>query len=206
MKSRAIFPLCAAVMAANALTAESAQPKPRATPAPFSAPTSVIPPTADAGDPPRVWTADLGGRDLRFLAEAAEHGLAQIFLGELGKTRGEGDKLKAVAALLLTTQQQENDKLVRLGAGKGVTLGASEAAGQKGLAKKFEKLTGQQFDRLWFDEMIALNQRAIATYEIGVASNDTEIKSFAEKALSLAREKLLVMQKVSGVAPAPALK
>ena len=200
MKFRALLPLFVAALTAQAAPKSRPAPAPRgpATPAPFSLPATTAAPTPQPG---KLLTADLGGRDLRFLGDALEHGLAQVYLTDVAKAKGASDQVKGFAGVLADTQKQENEKLARLAEMKGVTLGARQAAAQKALADRFEVLAGPKFEKAWFEEIIALNQQVIANYEIGAQSTDLEIKGFAEKALPLAREKLILANKFTGNAP-----
>ena len=154
---------------------------------------------ADA--PPQVFSTDLGGKDLLFLTAALEHGQVQQYLGELAKTRAGTEQVKAVGEVLASTQTEENKKLARLAAMKGVTLGGNEAAGKKALAQKLEKLTGPKFDKACMEEIINVNQRAVATYEAAATTKDGEIKAFVTQGLPLAKEKLALANKMSGNAP-----
>ncbi len=63
------------------------------------------------------------------------------------------------------------------------------------------KLEGVKFDKLWLQEIVALNERAVGNAETVRQSSDAEIRAYAAVALPLAREKLLVVNKLTGNAP-----
>jgi predicted outer membrane protein len=146
----------------------------------------------------KLYSVEIGGRDLRFLTDALEIGQTQVFLCELAEKRAQSEQVKTLAGVLKQTQRDESGKLVWLAAAKGVTLGAKEAATQKALTAKFAKVEGVKFDKLWFDEITAVNQRAVTNCESVAESSDPDIKSFAQATLPLARQKLLVVNKVTG--------
>ena len=78
---------------------------------------------------PKLYTLDLGGRELRFLTEARELGAQQVFLCELAESRAQSEQVKALAGVLKQTQLEENQKLVRLAASKGMVFDQQPAAG-----------------------------------------------------------------------------
>ena len=152
--------------------------------------------------PEKLVTTSIGGRDLRFLTDALEYGLEQVFLTGLAQKQAHGERVKAIAGVLAETQQEENAKIARLAASKGVTLNAQEAAAQKALARKFAKLKGEKFDRAWIEQIVTLNQKSVANYNLASQSTDADIQTFAVKALPLAKEKLsLVTRETSSGAP-----
>ena len=160
------------------------------------------PSATDLPAPETIYTSNLGGRDLRFLTDGIEHGLAQLWLAELAGTRAQGERVKAVSALLAQTQRDENAKLARLAAMKSVAPRTKEAVASPALAEKFATLKPEMFDAVWIAEVTAINQKAVANYTLGAQSGDIDIKGFAEKALPLAKEKLTLVSGSDGTVPA----
>jgi putative membrane protein len=143
---------------------------------------------------------EIDERDRQFVATAFEHGLAQLYLGELAKTRAAAEQIKAVGVVLSSTQAEENRKLLRLAARKGITLPRGEGAMQKEITAKLEKLSGPKFEKQLMEEIININQRAVANYELASGTHDPDIKIFIEQGLPLAKEKLLFTNKMTGTA------
>lgn len=154
----------------------------------------------------KIYTTSLGGKDLRFLTDAIELGLGQVFLAGLAGNQAQADRVKALASVLSQTQREENSRLARLAASKDVNFRSSEAAGQEGLARKFAKLTGEKFDSVWIEEIVKLNLRAVANYSEAVESSDPDIAGFAQKALPLAKEKLALVTGGGGGVKGPAFR
>jgi predicted outer membrane protein len=150
---------------------------------------------------PPLITSELGGRDLTFLTNAIEHGKTQLYLGELARTKATSEQVKAVGEALASTQAEENRKLIRLGAMKGVNLSSEPPHAKKGLDARLEKLSGPKLEKTLLEEIVAINQRAVATYEAAVESHDDDIKAFVDQGLPLAEEKLRVAGKMAGTAP-----
>ena len=78
------------------------------------------------------------------------------------------------------------------------------------MAARLDKLNGPKFDKVLMEEIIAVNQKAVATYEAALNSSDEEIKAFANEGLALATEKLMLANKMSGTGrrsdPLPAFR
>jgi putative membrane protein len=152
--------------------------------------------------PQKLLTTTIGGRDLRFLTDALEFGLEQVFLTDLARKQAQGERVKAIAGVLAETQQEENAKIERLAATKSVPLSAKEAGAEKSLVRKFAKLKGEKFDQAWIEQIVTLNQKSVANYNLASQSTDADIKAFAIKALPLAKEKLsLVTRETSSSTP-----
>ena len=143
--------------------------------------------------PGKIYATAIGGKDLRFLSDAIEYGLGQVFLASVAASNAQSDRVKALASVLSQTQREENSKLSRLATMKDVSLGDREAAAQDGFTRKFSKLPSEKFDAAWVEEIVALNERAIANYTDATESADPDIKIFAQKALPLAKEKLALV-------------
>lgn len=181
-----------------AATPKPATPMP-ATPAPTAAkPAAPAKPAAAAPAP--LITTEVGGRDLTFLTNAVEHGRVQLYLGDLAKTKATTEQVKAVGEVLFSTQEEENKKLTRLAAMKGITIVSADAAGKKGLSEKLGPLTGAKFDKALMEEIIKVNQQAVSTYEAAAGTKDEDIKAFVDLGLPLAKEKLLLANKMGGTA------
>ena len=199
MKTLLFLVLSIAISAANASAAGRSKPKRNPLLPPMSAP-------LDAAEPGRVYTTSLGGKDLRMLTDALELGLQQVFLAGLAGAQAQTDRVKALASVLSQTQREENSKLARLAALKDVNFSAGEAAGQEVLARKFAKLTVENFDGAWVGEIVRINLRAVANYSDGVGSSDPDIAVFAQKALPLAKEKLALVTGGGGGVKVPTFR
>jgi putative membrane protein len=156
--------------------------------------------TKDDAAPPQLIHAEIGGKDLQFLLAAIEDGYTQLYLGQLAQSRAETEQIKAVGIVLATTQAEENRKLTRLASMKGIALPGAAAAGQKRVAAKLEKLQGPRFEKQLMEEIINVNEHAVANYEAAAGTRDSDIRAFVEEALPLAKEKLLLTNKMTGTA------
>ena len=191
--------------ATPAAPAATATPTPKAPNAPVVATTSKSPDAAaaDAGQKGAMAliTADIGGRDLQFLTNSIEHGRMLHYLCELAKDKAGTEQVKVIGGVLASAQDEENNKLARLAAMKGITASSDEPAGKKGVAAKLNKLSGPKLDKALMEEIIGASEKAVKTYEAAAKSQDEDIKAFVEQGLPLAKEKLLLVNKMGGNAP-----
>ena len=167
-------------------------------PAPATSAADLAPPAPVESKPSGVISGDIGGPDLQFLFSAFEEGNLQLFLGELARTKAETNQVKALGDVLSSTQREENGKLIRLATMKGVTMPDAEPAGKKAVAAKLEKLNGPKFDKTVMEEIVNVTERAVATFEAAANTKDGDIKAFIEEGLPLAKEKLLLANKMTG--------
>ena len=186
MKSLLFLVTALALLSPPVSAAGRKEPKRHPLLPPFTKPT-------EPAIPGQTYSTSIGGKDLRFLSDAIEYGLGQVFLANLAASGAQSDRVKALASVLSQTQREENSHLSRLAAQKDVALGDREAAAQEGFTRKFSKLPPEKFDAAWIEEVVALNERAVANFTEAAGSADPEIKIFAQKSLPLAQEKLTLV-------------
>jgi hypothetical protein len=141
-------------------------------------------------------SSDLGGRELSFLTKANENGVLLSYLAELGKTKGAGEQFRAIAELIGSTQQKENDKLIQLAANKGKTFPAQTPESLKKIQAKLEPLNGEELDKACAAELKRVLDAVAANYESGAKSKDADIQAFAEQGLAMTKDKLSVVDKL----------
>jgi hypothetical protein len=141
-------------------------------------------------------SSGLGGRELTFLTSANENGVLLNYLAETAKAKASGEQFRAVADLLGSTQQKENDRLVQLAANKGKTFPAQTPATLKKIQAKLEPLSGPEFDAACGAEFKRVLDQVAANCELGAKAADPDIKAFAEQGLAMTKDKLGVVNKL----------
>ena len=166
----------------------------------------VVPAPADSaiasGQPPKLISSEMSGQDLQFFTTTVEAGRFQAYLVDLLKTKAQSDQIKALAGALAGTQEQENKQIARLAATKGWTVSTEPTAAQKAMGGELEKVAGPEFDKAAMDKMAAATQEAVAAYETAAQSADKDIKDFSEQMLPLAKEKLRLVDRMTGAGKA----
>lgn len=185
----------AALLTATALAAK----QPVAKPAVIAQPAVPAKPEEAAPKPAPLIGSEVNMRDLLFLAHALDLGKSLTYLAEqTARTnnpalKGYGDNLvktlAAQSAVLTTVAEMRNIKA------------PAESPTQKKLSEKLGKLEGAKLQKALLDSFIEVDERMIATYELGAKSADATISKFVEQTLPEARKHLLVVQGMAGIAP-----
>ena len=185
----------AALLTATALAAK----QPVAKPAVIAQPAVPAKPDEAAPKPAPLIGSEVNMRDLLFLAHALDLGKSLTYLAEqTARTnnpalKGYGDNLvktlAAQSAVLTTVAEMRNIKA------------PAESPTQKKLSEKLGKLEGAKLQKALLDSFIEVDERMIATYELGAKSPDATISKFVEQTLPEARKHLLVVQGMAGIAP-----
>jgi putative membrane protein len=137
---------------------------------------------------PLASAADLAGKEERFLKNAAQGGMAETQLGELGKTKATKKGVKDFAAMMATDHTMANAELKALAGKKGVELPADIEIGQKMAREKLERLSGAEFDKEFVEQMIKDHKKTIDLFEdASKDAKDADVKSFADKTLPTLR-------------------
>ena len=166
----------------------------------------VIPPPTDpavkTNQPPKLISSEMSGQDLLFFTTVVDAGRLQAVLVELLKNKAESEQIKQLAGMLALTQEKENVQVTRLAGTKGWTVSAEPTAAQKTLGAALGKQQGADFDKAVMDKVIAASQQSVSAYEAAAQSADSQIKEFAESILPLAKERLLLVQRMTGAGKA----
>jgi putative membrane protein len=166
----------------------------------------VIPPPSDPaikdGQPPKLISSEMSGQDLLFFTTVVDAGRVQALLVDLLKNKAHSEQIKELASMLALTQEKENIQVARLAATKGWTVSTEPTAAQKTLGATLEKHQGPDFDKAVMDKVVVASQQSVSAYESAGQLTDAEIKKFSEQILPLARERLLLVQRMTGAGKA----
>lgn len=196
--------LLAVIPAFAAEKPKTAKKKPGSTPS-TSKMIVIPPPTEPAikdGEPPKLISSEMSGQDLLFFTTVVDAGRVQALLVELLKNKAHSEQIKELAGMLALTQEKENIQVTRLAATKGWNVSAEPTAAQKTVAVALEKQQGPDFDKAVMDKVVAASQQSVSAYESAGQSTDPEIKKFSEQILPLAKERLLLVQRMTGAGKA----
>jgi predicted outer membrane protein len=176
----------------------SVTPTPTPSTLPPTSPLLALPATgpAETGDAEKLINSDMSGRDLEFLTDAVNAGRAQAFYLDLLRTRAASDQIKSFADSLTGPQDDENRHLAALAAKKGWKVSMGPTAALKKSGAELEKLPGADFDKAALDKLATASHDALKIYQVGVGSQDKDIKTLAAQLAPLAEEKRHVVQKM----------
>lgn len=127
----------------------------------------------------------LSAADRRFIETAARGGMAEVELGRLGTEKATSPEVKTFAQMMVDDHSKANDELKTLASQKGVTLPTDTDAKHKAVKDRLEKLSGDQFDKAFMQEMLKDHKKDVSEFQKQAKSTkgDDEVRSWASKTL-----------------------
>lgn len=148
----------------------------------------------------RLIDSDLGGRDLAFLANAVEEGQMLRFLSEQAARTSNPD-LRGFGEDLVKTLAAQSSVLNTVAEMRKIRIGDGQSEAERRIAVKIAGLDGIKLEKVLLDQFREVDRRALATYELGLASEDQTIHELCEQTLPQIREHLAVVDAMAGIAP-----
>ncbi len=123
-----------------------------------------------------------GGMDKKFVADAAEGGLAEVDLGNLAKSNGSSDDVKQFGDHMVTDHSKANDELKSLAQQKGWTLPTEPKAKDKATKDRLAKKNGAEFDKAYMRDMVMDHEKDVKEFKKCASScSDPDLKAWAGK-------------------------
>jgi putative membrane protein len=123
-----------------------------------------------------------------FLVKAADGGMAEVQLGELGKQKAMSQRVKNFSDMMMRDHTVANDKVKSLAGQKNVTLPTSVSDENQKKMDRLNKKTGKDFDRDYMDVMVKDHETTINMFESAMKNTkDPDVNSFADKTLPTLR-------------------
>lgn len=145
-----------------------------------------------------AWTA-YAFQDKNFWNEAAQSGMAEVALGNLGQQKAQNEKVKEFADQMVKDHSAVNDELKSIASGKNVTLPTAVSAKQKATYDKLNGLSGADFDREFMKVMVKDHEAAVKLFDKQSKTDaDADAKAFAAKHLPTLQGHLQTAQSLSG--------
>jgi putative membrane protein len=146
-------------------------------------------------------SGQLSAADRRFIETAARGGMAEVELGRLGTQKATGPEVKALAQMMVDDHSKANDELKTLASQKGVTLPTDTDAKHKSLTDRLDKLSGEQFDKTFTEEVLKDHKKDVAEFqrEAKASGGDSDVKSWASKTLPTLEQHLQHAQQASSM-------
>jgi putative membrane protein len=142
--------------------------------------------------------------DKMFVREAAQGGLAEVELGKLATEKASSEQVKKFGQRMVDDHSKANDELKQVASAEGIKLPDTLNAKDKMLKERLEKLNGEQFDRVYMENMVKDHKKDVAEFaKEGRDGTDPQVKEFAEKTLPTLKSHL---QEAETIAPAARTK
>jgi putative membrane protein len=133
--------------------------------------------------------ATRGSRDSDFLREQIAVEEKQVGLGALASERATHPAVKKFAETLSRDHQQASEELRRIASGQRVSV-AAEGEELKVERERLSRISGEQFEEEYLDEIIADHEDAVGDLENAAKRNDLEVSQWAAKTLPIVRRHL----------------
>jgi putative membrane protein len=207
----ALFAALLAFGLAGGVGAQTPAPTPRSTvqSAPPSAGSTGIDKGAGTGASATAKSADakLSAGERRFVEKAARDGMAEVQLGKLAQEKAHDPQVKDFGRRMADDHGKANEQLKQLASTKGVTLPTEPDGKHKRLADKLAKMSGDEFDRTYMNEMVDDHKEDVKAFrDMAKSAKDAEIRSFASSTLPTLEEHLKMAQGIHASAQATAKK
>lgn len=119
-----------------------------------------------------------------FLVKAADGGMAEVQLGELGQQNAVNAKVKDFAAMMVHDHSLANDQVKALAGQRNVTLPATVSDENKNKRDDLAKKSGKDFDKAFMSTMVSDHEKTIRLFkDAAEKANDVEVKTFANNTL-----------------------
>jgi putative membrane protein len=133
----------------------------------------------------------LSSNDRQFVMQAATDGMAEVQLGKIAQQKGSSAAVKQFGQRMVDDHGKAGSELESIASKLGATPPKTLDQKHQEMVKKFEKLSGDQFDREYAQEMTKAHEQAVSLFEKQSKSGDAdELKQFAAKHLPTLREHL----------------
>lgn len=156
---------------------------------------------AGAGTPSaRDTVATRGSRDSDFLREQLAMGDKQVGLARLASDRATRPAVKKFGEMLVRDHQQAGEELRQIASRQQVNVGP-EGEQLQVERERLSRLSGEQFEGEFLDEIIADHQDAVGDLENAAKGDDLEIRQWVAKTLPIVRRHLEEAQQLRMNAP-----
>jgi putative membrane protein len=137
--------------------------------------------------------------DQRFVRDAAEGGMAEVELGKLAAEKGSSQDVKNFGQRMVDDHSKANDQLKQIASNEGMTLPAKLDAKDRALKMRLSKLSGENFDRVYMENMVRDHKKDVADFQKeSTNGSDTAVKQFASETLPTLQQHL---QQAESIAP-----
>jgi len=120
--------------------------------------------------------------DTLFVTAAADGGMAEVMLAELGVQKATDPELKKFSQAMVEEHTKMNAQLAALASSKGLALPKTVSAGHQFCAQSLAGLSGEEFDACYAKTQAVLHMDSLAKHEAEAErGQDSDIKALAAK-------------------------
>ncbi len=136
--------------------------------------------------------------DALFAMAAADGGMAEVNLAELGAQKATDPALKKFSQHMIQEHTKMNAELKTLASRKGMALPKAPSYGHQFCAESLAGLSGEEFDKCYAKAQAILHMDSVAAFEAEAErGQDPEVKALASKALGHIKEHLAEIRPIA---------
>jgi hypothetical protein len=143
-----------------------------------------------------ILSSDLSGSDLTFFSDASRQILLIARISYIAKAHAVTPEIQSLAAAISTGQTASAARLKDLADRKSVPFGDEPNRADKALLKSLSNEKGAKLDKSYLDALSDAQSLLAASLQAGVASADSDIKSFAQAALDTLKQEQARVRKL----------
>lgn len=132
-----------------------------------------------------------GVSDSLFAAAAADGGLAETQMAEMGVKKAHSPELKKFSEHMLESHRTVNAQLKELAGKKGIALPTAVSVGHQFCAQSLASVSGEEFDHAYIHAQFVAHMAAVGAFKSEAEhGQDAEVKAWAAKTLPALEEHL----------------
>jgi putative membrane protein len=159
---------------------------------------ALIAPTARAQAQLQGTVTKAAVSDPLFAMAAADGGLAEVTLAEMGVQKATDPALKKFSQHMVEAHTKMNAELMALATQKRMTLPRTLSAGHQFCAQSLAGLSGEEFDRCYAKTQMLIHMDTVAKFETEAErGQDPDLKALAAKALPHIKEHLVEIKPIA---------
>jgi len=136
--------------------------------------------------------------DKLFAAAAAEGGMAELALSQLGVEKASSDELKKFSQQMIEDHTRLNQELSSIAGQKAITLPHAVDARGQFCAQSLDGMSAKHFDRCYAKAQLLAHMEAVGTFEAEAErGQDADLKAFAAKALPTIKKHLAMIKPIA---------
>ncbi|HZP86735.1 MAG TPA: DUF4142 domain-containing protein [Burkholderiales bacterium] len=132
----------------------------------------------------KVNEAKISAADRQFVHDAAIAGLGEVAKGKLAEQKAQDPQVRQFGERMVHDHSQANDRLKQIAKAKGIELPRSPGNTAQQDMNKLEKLSGDDFDRMYIEQQLSAHKKAIDEFRNEAnAGKDADLRTFARDTL-----------------------
>jgi putative membrane protein len=136
--------------------------------------------------------------DALFAAAAADGGLTELTLSQLGVQKATDPELKQFSQRMIEEHTRMNAELMNLAAQKGIALPRTTDYRSQFCAQSLAGLSGEEFDKCYAKAQLLVHMDAVAVFEAEAQRGlDRDVKAWAAQTLPRIKEHLKMIKPIA---------